>query len=1190
MRRTTLYALAGLLLLPSASFALGIGKLQRLSVLNEPFSGRIELISKDPDELESLKVELAGAAEFERAGVQWVAVVNQLRFEIVLSDSGRDFVRVTSAEPIREPFLNFLLEINWASGRLIREYTVLLDPPLYDPGRRMAPGSSIAAAPPSDIPTAIARAEERRQTRRSSPRTRARGDISGIDRPTESGDTLWAITAQVRPDDAVTMQQAMLALLRTNPEAFIDENVNNLKRGYVLQVPGYNEFTSTSRAEALEEIVRQHALWEEYRGVRSADTTPEPIGTPTIDYSPPEESYAAEPEPVGDEPDIDDEARLRLVSPTDDDMGASHSVGAAELEDMDLDALRNELALASERTSAMDQENVDLRDELGEADELISTLERLINVREQELAALQEQLADGEFADTTDEIAEPVDEPIDEPIISADDADDEAFDDSVTDKDEITLDLELEQAPALADEVAPQPQTPGLVAKLNSALGGIVPESLLAKIPGGALTLIGIIVFIFILIGFFVMRVVRGQGSEFDSEPVRVAAVEDAIESGTDLEAVTELPDEADPTIVGGEGAQDDDDDELEDKTQIVAPDGPAAEAEDEPTALEPEPEPQPPAQPEEDPLAEVNVYLAYERFDQAEELVKKAIADEPDNHQFKLRLLEVYYSSNNKAAYENTARELNDAVGGAGELWDNAVAMWQEMSPERALFEAGAVEEAEAPSADAAKEFVDITAELPIEPAGAQTVTIKPEGVDLGGVDLDLGMSDADEDILDLTATASGADAEEGVLDITSGDDDGGLLDITSAEEPEESSDVFDLTAGEADLTPAPAEPISEDPLDVTATGSISTLDHPDLLNVTVPGSVAAESSEGVQEDAATEFDLTSGEISLDDDESASGNALEFDISGGAEPELEPLGIDEPLVLDSELETDDNVLEFDTGDLSMDLSDAVDAPRESSETAPEDTNADQEEDADEEDATELFIETVQVVIPEPVQAEEEIVLDFPGDADDADDDELSAADLSLDLSGGEEAEESAEISLDELGESPASDAPSLDALTQSLEDTVSGMGLTLDLDDASSGDLELDTSDADGDELSLELDSDSGELELELDSADESGGGLDLDLQIEDDEASGASGLDTVELEADALDETPAAERTIAMPRSANAEQSDADEVDTKLNLAKAYIELGDKDGARAILDEVAAEGTDEQKLEAQQLSSQTD
>ena len=146
-------------------YALGLGELSSKSTLNQNFEGNIPLLSVLPEELDGVRVNLADAEIFERAGVERPFYLSLLRFEPALTDSGKTVVRVTSEFPIREPFLNFLVEVNWPKGRLVREYTVLLDPPTTTRRRppKVAPVAKARTAPPA--PSAVARGQSTRPAR-----------------------------------------------------------------------------------------------------------------------------------------------------------------------------------------------------------------------------------------------------------------------------------------------------------------------------------------------------------------------------------------------------------------------------------------------------------------------------------------------------------------------------------------------------------------------------------------------------------------------------------------------------------------------------------------------------------------------------------------------------------------------------------------------------------------------------------------------------------------------------------------------------------------------------------------------------------------------------------------------------------------------------------------------------------------
>ncbi|MDP8985552.1 MAG: hypothetical protein M3N97_11025, partial [Pseudomonadota bacterium] len=163
------------LLSPSLSWALGLGEIHLNSALNEPMNAEIDLIAATPDELTALRATLATREAFARYGIDKPPFLSSLTFKVGKGKDGRDALLVRSADAIPEPFVTFLVEVNWARGRLMREYTVLLDPPVYTPGenagsvaavtaptiaapaaRRAAPATPAAApvaSPPPSVPS-----------------------------------------------------------------------------------------------------------------------------------------------------------------------------------------------------------------------------------------------------------------------------------------------------------------------------------------------------------------------------------------------------------------------------------------------------------------------------------------------------------------------------------------------------------------------------------------------------------------------------------------------------------------------------------------------------------------------------------------------------------------------------------------------------------------------------------------------------------------------------------------------------------------------------------------------------------------------------------------------------------------------------------------------------------------------------
>ena len=129
-RKLLTVLIAGVLFVPTTGFTLGLGEIEVNSALNQRLNAEIELLSAEPEDTENIIVKLASRKEFSRAGLDRPYLLNDLRFKSEIID-GVAHIKVSSGSPIREPFINFLIEIDWPNGHLLREYTVLLDPPVF---------------------------------------------------------------------------------------------------------------------------------------------------------------------------------------------------------------------------------------------------------------------------------------------------------------------------------------------------------------------------------------------------------------------------------------------------------------------------------------------------------------------------------------------------------------------------------------------------------------------------------------------------------------------------------------------------------------------------------------------------------------------------------------------------------------------------------------------------------------------------------------------------------------------------------------------------------------------------------------------------------------------------------------------------------------------------------------------------
>ena len=1239
------------LVVPTFVNALGLGKLELQSALNQPFKARVELVSATADELDSLKVSLADQKAFDRAGIQRTFLLTRLRFTVQEFEEGPDYIQISSSDPIREPFLNFLLEINWSKGRLFREYTVLLDPPTYTASKKAVvhPQSPVVEIDSDDhlvvydLDYKPSTTEPARTTSAYETPTYEAPTISysgsGDYGPAVSGDTLWSIARVARLDSSVSIQQMMLAILRANPEAFIENNINGLKRGAILQMPDAPEINSLNRTNALAQAKSQNALWDEYKGRIASTVTerPDGAGAPGQVIEPDE----AEHEPSVTDVEVTDEAELRLISESDQGLGSGQS--SMDAPGVDVDSLNNQLVLANESIVALTMENEELRDRLTQTEGIIDDLKRLIVLKEDELAAMQEQImiaaVEQESAEEagTETVAEEelVEEEAKEDLVEEET---EALGSEDAIEEEIFVDVTLADSGGLGDLF-------GLMGLLEKAKANLM---IIAGAVGGLLLLVFLMLFVSKKRGEKATTVVLPAedfpdfGEDVSDETVKADALPEK-----DSESVTVIPGSEDETILPG-------DEEASDADAFEIPEEGAPEIPEEtgPAVAE---------EPEEDPMEEVNVFLAYEHFDEAESFVRNALQKEPDNLSFHTKLLEVFYAASNKKSYEEAAREVYDKTGGQGEYWDMVTGMWQEMSPNRALFETPVEGEDEEASKDDSV-------------AGVLNIADDSDAAASGDTDLDIGADAPGEDMLDVTAAADIDDipaetADDEGLDFTldaggepgiSADESDELLDSTVQMQPGDVEqvvdDLLDVTAAidlEEGMTDAGDEELPALSTSVESVGS----DELDLslgeASLDLDSSVDTEATESVDEleisldeslaDSAGELDTSldesladsAGELEISLDESLADSAGELDTSldeslADSASELDISLDDDAELLDSSVDSEvaDSEVAESVVDLDLSLGEPLDDDAKlldsSVDTEATESAGELDLSLDDSGAVEDSIDDLLDVTSKiDFESEgDEDLLDVTAAAvrtgiDDSDLMELDSADADAVQDASDEidldlGDESPDISLkdDLTGDSIGEDSADLDFdLGTDDGDTTGAVDLELDTPDL---EIAADTG-ADADDLSLDMDAtveipaaSMDKLDLGTDDGD-TAGAVDLELDTPDLEIAADTGTDAddLSLDMDATVEIPAAsmdkldladndeddddDKTFLVPKSSDvAEQSADDEMASQLDLAKAYIELGDNENAKTILDEIIAQGSDAFRKQAEELIGQ--
>src|SRR6185312_8448136 len=249
------------------AFALGLGTIQVRSKLNQPLEAVIPVIADSPAEATGLEVSLASAEDFQRVGLDRSRVDVPLEFSVA-TERGQTVIKVSTKDIVREPLVDFLIVANWPKGKLLREYTVLLDPPVTAPAAgaaALSPAHEAPRAKPQPLPpehehAAPKPAQAKPAAARPAPAPRAAG--SGEYGPVAAGETLSEIAGATRPDDKTNLDAMMLALLKANPNAFYRDNINALKRGAILRIPNADEIKAGGNAAAVAAAVRdQNQAW-----------------------------------------------------------------------------------------------------------------------------------------------------------------------------------------------------------------------------------------------------------------------------------------------------------------------------------------------------------------------------------------------------------------------------------------------------------------------------------------------------------------------------------------------------------------------------------------------------------------------------------------------------------------------------------------------------------------------------------------------------------------------------------------------------------------------------------------------------------------------------------------------------------------------------------------------------------------
>ncbi|WGZ93491.1 MAG: FimV/HubP family polar landmark protein [Candidatus Thiothrix putei] len=784
---------------PAASSALGLGDIESNSHLNQPLRAKIDLLSAAPADASQIQVRLAPPEVFNRVGVARPEFLGNLRFTPTVQ-SGKPVILVSSDAPIQEPFVNFLLEVSWPQGQLLKEYTVMLDPPvLMQPGNTVAGEAAVRAEPkatgnvrrPAREPAAATATPAAQQPAASRNRTYR----------VKSGDTLFRVASRLQRA-GVSNDQMMMALFRANPGAFIDKNINNLRAGALMKAPSGSEISAVPQAEARRQIRQQNAEWRELRKSLAGNTVPQQgQDTKQAKTTPATQANAT---PAKAANNATDKARLEVLGAKTGEGTANNAAVAAGT--AKLAEIEKQLALANESLAARQNENNELKSRVTDLESMLNKKNRLLELRDSQLADLQKQLAaNGINVPSTADTADAQGVGTQPAAVTPEQGKDIQMQmANVNGQDNNTI-LRTEQ-PTQPATVLPTET----VTKTNTALGqntstvatpadtatsntsavplkpAIVPvtpaadaqkavkePSPFAEQTSGGDDLLGLLTSPLALkigagsLALLLLLWLLGRRRKPDNAA-----------SGQAQSRVANLDDDLDVPVADEPFDMNALERELEkaDKGNTYGVLAASAKAEEDPFGIggigaEPSAEAN-----EDDCLTEANVYIAYGLYQQAETELKKCIERYPDKPEYRHKLMECYFVANNRDAFDSQAQQFAAMpVKGKEALWQSVVEWGRKISPDNRLYQGDMSQAAAIPSV-------------------AATVAAALGGVAAATAGVALASSHDSDDTLPVASAAPAmpkAELEEDFNDLDLGDLDFDDIDLDKLLQDEDVADV---------------------------------------------------------------------------------------------------------------------------------------------------------------------------------------------------------------------------------------------------------------------------------------------------------------------------------------------------------------------------------------------------------------
>jgi pilus assembly protein FimV len=723
-----MFAAALSLAVPSAHAA-GLGKITVLSSLGQPLLAEIEIVQLQPGEEEGLIARLPSADAFTAAGIEISPILNSVRF-VIQRRNNRPVVRITSTQAVNDPFLEMLVELQWNSGRLVREYTFLLDPAEYKaqqqaviaaaPAVKPAPAApapevkpepaapAVAAAAAAEVAKPEAAAEAKPEPAAEAkpepkPEPKIEAQPLPVTPPTPAaappqsmyevrkGDTLGGIARQNLPA-GVTLNQMLIALYRTNPDAFIRDNINLVRAGHILNIPDADAVGTVERADANRLVSAHIADFNEYRS-RLAGAPVAAEGAPGQRES----TGRIEPKPAAAPPaGTQDQLKLSKADPQKPSAAGSRAAQGD-------DAVARERAMKEAQSRVTDLEKN------------VADLQKLLELKNQQLAELEKKAGGKPAAAAAPAApaAKAPEKPAAEPakpaappapvVAKAPEAKPAA--EPAKPAAEPAKPAAEPAKPAAAAPAAPAPAAKAPETKPAAKPAAQPEPSLLDEFLDNQFALGGLGVVVLLLFGYGAWAWSRKKKAQ--------ARFQDSVLGATSGAA----------SVFGTPAA-----------AASVAP-GASQASVSQPAGMEAE---------EVDPIAEADVYMAYGRDAQAEEILKEALQKDASRTAVHVKLLEIYANRKDVQGFEQSALKLKGLTKGAGAEWEKAAALGRSLDPQNGLYGgAGAAAAASAAAAPAAPALdFDLGGASSVQGAAPDISLDAPtqEPSASGSVDFDLG------------------------------------------------------------------------------------------------------------------------------------------------------------------------------------------------------------------------------------------------------------------------------------------------------------------------------------------------------------------------------------------------------------------------------------------------------------------